>query len=93
MGGSHPLGSGMVGGFSGSSSYPPGPYGSMGDGDPRYTTSIHSMDSGPYYSSELPRGTAYINPYEVKHRRRTTKAQFRVLEDTFQSECDYVRDE
>lgn len=30
-------------------------------------------------------GMPYLNPFEVKHRRRTTKSQFRVLEDTFLS--------
>ncbi|OMH81667.1 Homeobox protein HD-10 [Zancudomyces culisetae] len=29
--------------------------------------------------------TAFYNPYQVKHRRRTTKEQFQVLESTFQS--------
>lgn len=79
------LGSGMVGHFSGSASYPGGSYSALG-GDPRYTTSIHSVDTSPYYGGDLGRGTTYMNPYEVKHRRRTTKAQFRVLEDTFQRE-------
>jgi hypothetical protein len=32
--------------------------------------------------------THYFNPFEVKHRRRTTKAQFKVLEGTFQGECE-----
>lgn len=30
--------------------------------------------------------THFFNPFEVKHRRRTTKSQFRVLEDTFLGE-------
>lgn len=80
-GGSHSMGSGMVGSFGGSSSYS-GPYSSMG-GDLRHTTTLHSVDGGPYYSTDFSRGE-YMNSYEVKHRRRTTKAQFRVLEDTFQ---------
>ncbi|PWY99862.1 Homeodomain-like protein, partial [Testicularia cyperi] len=25
----------------------------------------------------------YLNPFEVKHRRRTTKTQFKLLESTF----------
>ncbi|CAO1635317.1 unnamed protein product [Sympodiomycopsis kandeliae] len=78
------LGSGMTAPFTGSSSYPQGPsYGVIGGNDPRYTASLHNVDAGSYYGSEAHRG-AYMNPYEVKHRRRTTKAQFRVLEDTFQ---------
>lgn len=28
--------------------------------------------------------TAYFNPYEVKHRKRTSRAQLTVLEATFQ---------
>jgi hypothetical protein len=36
-----------------------------------------------YESNDLRREGGW-NPFEVKHRRRTTKGQFRVLEDTFQ---------
>lgn len=38
---------------------------------------------GDYESNDLRREGGW-NPFEVKHRRRTTKGQFRVLEDTFQ---------
>ncbi|CAD6959357.1 unnamed protein product, partial [Tilletia caries] len=40
---------------------------------------------GAYGGFSHPAGPAihYLNPFEVKHRRRTTKTQFRVLEGTF----------
>lgn len=45
------------------------------------TTTIGGMSlpSRPYEDSRL----SYLVPIEVKHRRRTTKAQFKVLEGTF----------
>ncbi|CEH18161.1 transcription factor [Ceraceosorus bombacis] len=35
------------------------------------------------YGNTVEFRTHYFNPFEVKHRRRTTKAQFKVLEGTF----------
>lgn len=50
-------------------------------------TGFHGDDGYYHSSSGGGRSLSYINPFEVKHRRRTTKSQFRVLEDTFSSEC------
>ncbi|CAM0140084.1 unnamed protein product [Umbelopsis sp. WA50703] len=49
--------------------------------------SIDRMDNDPYhhnqsYSQDFK--PTFYNPFEVKHRRRTTRAQFKVLEKTFQ---------
>lgn len=49
--------------------------------DPSYSSIAHSQ-----YVSYLPPADSRfypLNPFEIKHRRRTTKTQFRVLESTF----------
>lgn len=75
---------GFVYGLTGSSAAPPlGP----GVGYDAYPPSFSSAPS--QYVSYLPPALSHdsrfypLNPFEIKHRRRTTKTQFRVLESTF----------
>ncbi|EPQ29458.1 uncharacterized protein PFL1_03213 [Pseudozyma flocculosa PF-1] len=46
---------------------------------------VHSNGMHPYgaHAASLEYRSHYFNPFEVKHRRRTTKSQFHVLEGTF----------
>ncbi|SPO26039.1 uncharacterized protein UTRI_02313 [Ustilago trichophora] len=77
---------GFVYGPSGSSAAPPLGRG-LGTTPIPFLSSAHSQ-----YVSYLPPALSHdshfypLNPFEIKHRRRTTKTQFRVLESTFQSQ-------
>ena len=57
--------------------------------DTSYSQPPSSSSSYSPYVSYLPPSTSHdsrfypLNPFEIKHRRRTTKTQFRVLESTF----------
>ncbi|SJX62325.1 uncharacterized protein SRS1_13171 [Sporisorium reilianum f. sp. reilianum] len=78
---------GFVYGPSAGSSAPLGP----GSGYDAYASASAPPSSSSYsqYVSYLPPAMSHdsrfypLNPFEIKHRRRTTKTQFRVLESTF----------
>ncbi|PWN53494.1 hypothetical protein IE53DRAFT_161548 [Violaceomyces palustris] len=71
----------------------PVPYRAHEGGNPHsayegYTSSAPSTSAGLQGGRDVAGGAFdyrahYFNPFDVKHRRRTTKSQFRVLEGTF----------